>query len=162
MTLQDLKNNESTIRLIDKRQHILNSQLQTGRSMPLNIKGHVQNLHSTALSVEFDPEVSKQAAIKNIEKIRMCTFKMHQKIDHYQDELITDLPNLSPDQQEVVVEYWQSVTSFLTDIFNYLKKMLNRVIDALKQGLQVAKDAFKEIFDEVRQWLAGVLNRPSN
>ncbi|CAF1056537.1 unnamed protein product [Brachionus calyciflorus] len=87
---------------------------------------------------------------------------MHEQIDQQEKDIIAELPNLNPDQQTTVVEYWENATTFLTSIFSYLKTMFNYVIDAIKKGLKIAKDAFKQMFDEVKQWLEDVLNLGRN
>ena len=96
--------------------------------------------------VKLDEERTAEATRRNQEKILQYIDTLKSNLDEKAKMICQGLVGMTPEQQEEVVNFWQSVMTFMNSVFDYLKQMFDEVIQKIMQGCKLIKEAVVSLF----------------
>ena len=57
--------------------------------------------------------------------------------------------NLTPEQQEDMITFWGAMGNVLAEVFKWMGRMFDKLVDMLKKGWRLIKETTKKLFDSV-------------
>lgn len=84
--------------------------------------------------------------------------KMKANLDSQREDVLREMDRLPPSGQEDVITFWQGATNFLTDVLGWLQQTFQVVVEKLRQGLHLIKEAVLSLFETVKGWLDQIFN----
>jgi hypothetical protein len=97
------------------------------------------------------------------------TIENQMKIDKIFDELVKllneqreiakkSLQGMTPEQQNQVVSYWREAGQFLKELFQWLNRMFDEIVEKIKQGHTIKQKKVQEFFDLVFANFTSIFN----
>jgi len=144
-----------TLRLkLTNRAQELHSSKPSETGMMQKLRKKLLALFQKAESeTQLEEESSKQAAERNKQKLKNVFDSVKAKIDEKFDATMNEMDSLTPAQQEEVITFWVSASDFFTEVFNWLREMFSKVLDKIKEGWRLSKEAVRDLFRTVLDWL---------
>jgi len=149
------------LRLTQRASELASSKPTSARSKGMleETKKNLSEMFSKERVVaDLEVNASDAATKRNKEKINAYRAKAHKHVDDTYDTAIKSLDVMSPQQQEEVVTFWGKATEFLEEIFSWLEEMFLNVVEKIRQGFKLVKDAVSSIFKTVSGWLKSIFN----
>jgi len=97
----------------------------------------------------LDTEPTKEATERNKQKLKDVFASMRDKLDKQQEEVLKQFDGLTPQQQEDIITFWGAVNEFFHDVFEWLQNIFNYVLEKIRAGFRVVKDAVKGVFKTI-------------
>ena len=63
------------------------------------------------------------------------------------------MDKMTPDQQEQVVEFWNSLGRVLAEVFDWFGRMLGKLVDLIQQGYKLVKETTEQLLKSLVAWL---------
>lgn len=150
-TIQDLNPEITAVRLQLEREA---DELAANRP---DLPGYLERLKNYAKSwfkiaqteLDLDPEPTLVATEKNKKKIDTAFDSIIKQMNEQRKEVKKEMENMTPKQQESIVIFWEGVSQFFNGVLIWIKDLFSTVIDAIRKGFELMKDAVKEFFDTV-------------
>ena len=60
-----------------------------------------------------------------------------------------EMVNLTPEQQEDMITFWGAMGNVLAEVFKWMGRMFDKLVDMLKKGWRLIKETTKKLFDSV-------------
>jgi len=95
---------------------------------------------------------------QNKQKLRNIRDKMKKAMDDQTEEMCQELDNLTPSQQSDVVTFWDGATSFLSGVMNWMGKMFDKIIEAIREGWRWVKEKVTGVFNTVTGWFKNLFS----
>ena len=80
------------------------------------------------------------------------------QINGMEENAIREMENMTTEEQEELLTFWSGVGEFFKSIFNWVMKIFNKIVDLVKEGWRLAKDAMKKIFKPVVNFMKDIYN----
>ncbi len=113
-------------------------------------KNFAENMFGRAeADLDLDTEPTTEATERNKQKLKEIFDSMRNKLDKQQEEVLKQFDGLTPQQQEDLLTFWGAVHEFFIDIFQWLKDVFNFVMDKIRAGFRIVKDAVKGVFKTI-------------
>jgi hypothetical protein len=86
--------------------------------------------------------------------------KMHKQLDKQQEITLKefDNPDLTREQREEIISFWDTVGDFFMDVLNWFQEMFSKLIEKIKQGWKFIKSALRDIFTELFNGIKAAFN----
>jgi len=103
----------------------------------------------SSLDPPCDPEVLKhnqermEKIFQNLEKTIVNDLRKKR------DKAINEMATLTQEQQEDLITFWGGMAKVLKEVFKWIGRMFDRMVDLLRQGWRLIKETTKKFFDSV-------------
>ncbi|KAG8173603.1 hypothetical protein JTE90_004243 [Oedothorax gibbosus] len=156
VTLQDLvvptpfKLCGGSIRLTLKNKAKDKSEPEAIQEAKASLEGIFQN---SAADLDL-VEDSEQEAMESNEKLLDDIFDgIERRLRLLRTDVMKKFRTLTPEQKKEVVKFWKAVEEFLDILLDWINKMFLKVLENIRQGSVIEKDALKKIFERVSEFL---------
>jgi len=109
--------------------------------------------------VKLDEERTAEATRRNQEKIRQYINTLKSNLDEKGKMICQGLETMTPEQQEEVVYFWESVMTFMNNVLDYLKVMFDEVIQKIVQGCKLIKEAVVSLFSFLKDMMKKIFEQ---
>jgi hypothetical protein len=101
---------------------------------------------SDLLQLNENPD---QAHSTDYEKrIRKVFQDIKQMVDKTQEDVVQSLQTMTPDMQEIVVQYWEMANTFLGEVLDWLYEGFCHVVEKLKQGYRLNRAVLRQMLQQ--------------
>jgi hypothetical protein len=155
LTVQDLNEVKPVLRLrLSNKAETLAAEKPAQPGFMEKSKKWAENMFWKAeTGLNLETETTKEAMERNKEKVDKIFDSMVGKINKQRENVKKELESLTPQQQEDVIDFWGTVQQFFMDLFQWVKDVFTHVIDKIRAGWRIVKDAVKGLFDSVMNWV---------
>ncbi|CAH0549757.1 unnamed protein product [Brassicogethes aeneus] len=94
-------------------------------------------------------KAEKSSTEKNKQKLEAMFNKMQKKLEDQKQEAMEALDTMTEDEQEEFLSFWGQFFNFFMELFNWLKELVYKIIEGIKQGLKLVGNAIKKCFDGI-------------
>ena len=91
---------------------------------------------------EMNTEKQTPEEIEEQKRRLMTKFaQMHKQLDKQQELTLKefDNPDLTKEQREEIISFWDTVSDFFMDVLNWFQEMFPKLIEKIKQGWKFVK-----------------------
>lgn len=99
-----------------------------------------------------DPIVTE----KNKKKIKKVFQKMRDNVDEHEKEVLNSMNNMTPEEQEGVLVFWQRVQKFLFHLMDHIKKVFDFLFEKIRTGYTILKETVKGFFTSLLELVKGI------
>jgi hypothetical protein len=151
LTVQELNEAMPTLRLkLTNKAESLASKKPAQPGFIEKARHFAENMFGRAeADIVLDTEPTIEATERNKQKLKEMFASMRNKLDKQQEEVLKQFDGLTPQQQEDILTFWGAVNEFFNDIFDWLKNIFNYVMDKIRLGFRIVKDAVKGVFNTI-------------
>jgi len=104
---------------------------------------------ATSNNLELEQSPDEAATQRNSAKIDKIFDGVQDTINKQRDTVKEEMKSMTPEQQEEVITYWHNVQEFLSEVLDWLKEMFQIVLQKIREGYRIEKQALNNIFKTV-------------
>lgn len=120
-----------------------------------NLRNRVTNMFERSRA-DMEEENSESAFRRNEARLNSIFDGMQDEVNNARTEAIQSMRSLPPQQQDDVVTFWASAKNFFKNIMNWMRNMFRKILEKLRQGWRLIKQAVKDIFATIEGWFSDI------
>ena len=93
---------------------------------------------------------NKERAAKIFDHLKK---QMNDNMDANKKKVLDNMDTLTTDQQEEVITFWLGMGAALSEVFNWMTRMFDKLINMLQEGWKLVKETTKKFFDSIADYL---------
>ena len=151
ITLDELKAQQPILRLrLEKTAKELQAKKQNDPGFIQQSKTWFKKMIShQIINIELEEGADEETTQRNKQKIKDLFNKLETKLNQQKESVLESMDGLTAEQQEGILTFWTESYYFLTNVLKLMRYIFNKVIEWIKEGYRLIKQAVTDFFSTI-------------
>ncbi|KAG8173605.1 hypothetical protein JTE90_004244 [Oedothorax gibbosus] len=133
---------------LEEKAKSLKDQKPNDAELIQKAREHVEDL--------FQSSAEADSCLEDEEELLGIFGRIEGKFLNQRDEVKKGFKELDKDKRKEVIKFWKAVADFLGDVLNWLGFMFNYVLEKIRKGCKIVKDAVSGLFKTIYDFLKNI------